>query len=250
MSPSFRTTLFPGACFVAAFALVAPASAQTISTTFDGGVTNGWQGPQGLGGSTSIDTTLGNPAPSLRTQFNNFGITFYNDSDPGYVRDYSQAPFTFSVDALTQVVNFFGTATSRDLVLEFRDYDNAGSYPWVSVWYDLGDLVDPAVGGTGQWESYSVTVTDPTSTTLPPGWGGTGDEDPVTFEPRLPANRTFADVLAGVDEVALTTLTPGFVYGFTDFDVALDNINLTIIPEPAGLALLVPAAALLMRRRR
>ena len=253
--PALAARLAPALApaLAAAALLVAPAAfGQTVTTTFDNGVTNGWEGTQGGGGSSFIDATLGNPAPALRTIFNNFGIEFTNNTSPDYVRDYSAAPFTFSVDVLTQNVNFFGQDVSRDLILEFRDFDNTvQGYPYVSVWYDLGDLVDPDIGGSGQWETLSVTVADPTATDLPAGWGGYGDEDPVTFEPILPAFRTFADVLAGTDQVVLTTYRPGFFYGFTDFDVAVDNIALTIVPEPASaLGLAGLAGAALLRRRR
>ena len=71
---------------------------------------------------------------------------------------------------------------------------------------------------------------DPTQTDLPQGWGGSGDEDPNTFEPILPADRTFADVLAGVDEVVFTTFVPGFFYGFTNFDLQVDNVSVRSVP--------------------
>ena len=35
---------------------------------------------------------------------------------------------------------------------------------------------------------------------------------------------TFADVMASVDELAFTTVEPGFFYGFADFDVRFDNL--------------------------
>jgi hypothetical protein len=64
---------------------------------------------------------------------------------------------------------------------------------------------------------------------LPSGWGGTGAEDPDTFEPILPPNVTFAEVLSGVDVAVFTTLQPGFFFGFTDFDLRLDNITIARI---------------------
>ena len=68
------------------------------------------------------------------------------------------------------------------------------------------------------------------------GWGGTGAEDPVTYEPILPPGVTFADVLAGVDRMVFTTLQPGFFYGFTDFDLRIDNITaIREAPDPADL---------------
>ena len=61
-------------------------------------------------------------------------------------------------------------------------------------------------------------------------------------------------MLAGVDEVAFTTLVPGYMYGFTYFDVAVDNISISPVPEPAQggmlLAGLAGMAALARRRAR
>ncbi len=34
-------------------------------------------------------------------------------------------------------------------------------------------------------------------------------------------------MLAGADEIAFSTLQPGFLFGFTDFDMRLDNITIT-----------------------
>jgi hypothetical protein len=87
------------------------------------------------------------------------------------------------------------------------------------VWY-LFDWV-----GESEWRTWEVTITDPDSIELPPGWGGYGAEDPETAEPRLPADRTFASVLGGADEITFTTLQPGWGFGFTDFDVRIDNIR-------------------------
>jgi hypothetical protein len=84
------------------------------------------------------------------------------------------------------------------------------------------------------WHTYSVDVLDPTASDLPDGWGGTGDEDPVTFEPRLPPGRTFASVLASVDEIHFTTFVPGYFYGFTNFDMQVDNVGWLPLPPAYG----------------
>lgn len=228
-------------------------AATSVVTTFDGGDTKGWQGTGGFGGSTFVDFQDGTPAPSLRTSFPDFaifGISFENDSNPDYLGDYTHLPFTISVDAKTRLLALL-VPSSRDLILELRDYDNPpAGYSYVSVYYNLGLLQDPFAGGSGDWEHYSVTVDDPTQLTLPPGWGGTGDEDPMTFEPRLPADRTFASVLASVDEVVLTTFEPGFFYINNYFDVAVDNIRVQFIPEPASLGWIGLLVVLLLGGRR
>ncbi|HEX8602154.1 MAG TPA: PEPxxWA-CTERM sorting domain-containing protein [Pseudoduganella sp.] len=229
----------------------AAGSAAAATTDFSSG-TQGWQGTQpadGVGYS-AIDTTLGNDAPAYRTVINNFGITFANSTNTDVVRDFTAAPaVTFGIDVLTQQVSYFGQDVTRDLVLELRDYDNAPSgLPYTSVWYTIGTL-DASVGG---WQHFSVTIDGTSATGLPAGWGGYGAEDAVG-SPFLPADRTFASVLAGVDEVAFTTYKPGYAYGFTDFDVAVDNITISAVPEPGTYAMLLAGLGLVgaaARRRR
>jgi len=71
-------------------ASAASASAQTATVTFDDGA-EGWVGPSGPGGSTSIESTGGNPGANLRTVFNNFGISFANDTSEAFLGDYTTA---------------------------------------------------------------------------------------------------------------------------------------------------------------
>ena len=68
----------------------------------------------------------------------------------------------------------------------------------------------------------------------------------------MPAGRTFANVLASVDVMLFHTSPPGYYYAFTHFDVALDNIKVTAVPEPSGYAMLLSGVALLgwMTRRK
>lgn len=232
----------------ALLACAAVASADTTTVTFDNGA-EGWSGPSGIGGATSIVGTGGNPGANMRTVFNDFGITFRNDSNSAFVQDYTQySEVSFSVDTQVEFLNFFGQDVSRSWVLELRDYDNVSTgYPYVSVWYNLGTISEAL---TGDWTTFGVTIDNPNSATLPAGWGGFGDEDPNTFEPILPADRTFASVLAGVDEMVFTTLEPGFFFGFTDHTVRIDNISVTTVPAPAALGLLGMAGLSVSRRRR
>jgi len=202
--------------------------------TFDDG-NEGWDGPQGIGGATIVDPDFGNTAPSLHTIFNDFGITFSTAENEAFLGDYTALPAVqLGLDVYTDYLNFFGMDVTRDFIIELRDFDNpSGGYPWTSVWYKLGtlDAKDPG------WHTWSVTIADTSATELPAGWGGFGAEDPETFEPMLPEDRTFASVLASVDEVAFTTLVPGFFFGFSDHDVAVDNIFIQPVPEPSTLAL-------------
>jgi len=221
------------------------ASAQS-TTTFDNG-REGWEAA-----ASWIAPRIGEGKPALRTRIENFGVTFANSSNANFIGDYTRtAGFELSLDVFTKSIVFDGHQVSRDLVVELRDHDNApDGLPYVSVWAKLGTLS----ASTGGWQTLSITVGDTSASSLPSGWGGTGAEDPVTFEPKLPSDRSFADVLAGIDEIAFTTFTPGFVYGFTKFDVAVDNISIApiaAVPEPSSLALLgLGLSALAWRTRR
>ncbi len=229
---------------------LAAGAASAATTDFSSG-TQGWGGTQPLDGNggSGIDTSLGNGAPAYRTIINNFGITFSNTTNTDFVKDYTASgSVTFGIDVLTQQVSFFGQDVTRDLVLELRDYDNAGNgLPYTSVWYTVGTL-DASVGG---WQHYSVTIDDTSAIGLPSGWGGYGAEQ-ADGTPYLPTDRTFASVLAGVDEIAFTTYKPGYMYGFTDFDVAVDNISVSAVPEPGTYAMLAAGLGLIgvVARRR
>lgn len=185
-------------------------------------------GPEGWNAAGAfIDGGDGNPLPSFHVVLNNFGIDIRNSSDPAFIGDFgAKGPVTIAVDLKVNAIAFFGQPVSREFIIELRDFDTAqGGAPWASVWSSAGFYsADP------EWTTLTFDVPDPDSTELPSGWNGAGAEDPDTFEPILPPGVTYADVLSGVDEIAITTFVPGFFFGFTDFDVQVDNI--TITPSP------------------
>lgn len=227
------------------------ATADTTTITFDSGPGD-WVGVSGSGGPGSVvEPTGGNPGANWHTIFNDFGLTFTNSTPSAFVQDYTaHGTVTLSFDLKVNDISFFGSPVSRPILIELRDKD-AGSpgYPWASAWFKFADM---SAATHGEWSTLSVTIADPRATALPDGWGGYGAEDPVTFEPVLPAGVTFADVLSGFDEIAITTLQPGWFFGFTDFDIQLDNISITTtpIPTPGAGACLAAAGWCLARRRR
>lgn len=230
------------ACALVLAASAASAGPTASSVDFSNGA-QGWEGSQpanGVGGSW-IDTGMGNGAPALRTQINNFGISFSNSSNAAYLGDYSAfGSLTIGLDIIANSINYMGQDVSRNLVVELRDYGNTpAGMPYTSVWYNLG-----AIDATMGWQHLSVTIADTTSALMPAGWGGYGTSDDANG-PGLPPGRTFADVLASVDELVFTTMVPGYVYGFTDFDVAVDNIVVSAVPEPTTTAMLLGGLALL-----
>ncbi len=211
--------------WLGALGLTAAAFAGGVNTTvfdFEDGL-DGWSGAGAF-----FDATGGNPDGHLHVVFNNFGITIRNDTSPATAQDFSQyESVTISMDLKVEDISFFGSSVTRPWLVEIRDYDNPpGGYPWVSVWY-LFDWV-----GAGDWTTWSVTIDDTAAASPPAGWAGYGAEDPDTFEPILPPDRTFESVLAGADEVVFTTLQPGFFFGFTDFDLRVDNITIETVSTP------------------
>jgi hypothetical protein len=245
-----KTTTGVGAAAMAAAAAVVAsaaglASAQAV-TTFDNG-TEGWS----VSGRDDIAPT-GNPGNGLDVQLIDvFGADIRNNTNAAFLGDYTRfgTPIELSIDIKVNTISspFFPGELPRELVVELRDYTNNNGYPWTGVWFSLG-VLDASVNN--DWVTYSVIIDDPTSLALPAGWGGTGDEDPNTFEPVLPADRTFTSVLQSVDEIAFTTFVPGFFFGFTNFELQVDNIALRAVPAPGSLAVLAGAGLLAGRRRR
>lgn len=246
---TFGLRLLPAAACFATLAL-APAALADIVTTFDNG-TEGWS----VSGRDNISSTGGNPGANMDVQvYDVFGISVRNETNLAFLGNYARfgSSVTLSMDLKVNSIHMFDLdgnqmEVPRELVIELVDYneDPENPYPYTSVYYNFGEISSELSG----WRNFSITF-DPHSTELPEGWGGTGDEDPVTFEPRLPPDRTFASVVANVEEIRFTSLVPGFFYAFTNFEVQVDNVALTSIPEPtSGLAGLL-AASLLLRRRR
>lgn len=196
------------------------AAADTTIVTFDGNA-EGWVGPQGAGGATFIDGKFGNPAPALRTQFVDFGITFRNETNEAFIGDYTQYDaIDFSIDVFTSELNFLGLPTPRPFVLELIDFDLApDGYPWISVWVELTILDESNPG----WHTLTASIADPSAADLPEGWATNIDVD--NFE--LPEGVTFADIVSGIDRIQYTTLEPGFFFSSSEFDVSIDNVSIT-----------------------
>lgn len=204
----------------------------------------------------SIETTDGNP--DAHWNFANTDCegtweprsTFraFNFMNPNWNGDYTaKGAFEISVDVKVNEFarcGFFGCvpALDRKIIMELIDYDNpytdpdtGHTWPWTAVIYDMGyvpledfnwDWWNPEWTWLEEFTTYSVKVSDPNSTELPEGWYGFGGPE-VDWAPALPPGRTFADVLAGVDEIQFHSYEPGWFYS-NDFlhDIDFDNIRI------------------------
>ncbi|MBL4697572.1 MAG: hypothetical protein JKX70_01940 [Phycisphaerales bacterium] len=218
------TTRFPLALIAIASSTLA---AQDTTTTFDNGL-EGWS----VSGRETIDEGGGNPGENLHAiMVDVFGADTRNSTNVNFLGDYNRfgGSIELSIDIKVNMIDFFGTIVSRELVVDLRDFDKPNGFTWASAWYSLG-VLDSRVNN--EWVTYSIIIEDTTSLDLPAGWRGSGAEDPDTFEPILPEGRTFASVLESIDQITFTTFVPGFFFGFTNFDIQVDNITIRAIGEP------------------
>jgi PEP-CTERM motif len=226
-----RSPITTAAFLVLSLLAYAPRSALAGTTTFSNGQTDQWQ----FSGAANIVPDGGNPGAYMAFQaIDVFGINVVNDSNPEFIGSVYQSPVTISIDVQTNSITFKGNEVSRDLFVELSDTTpNNDGYPGTALFYNLG----PMSAFTPGWIHYSVTITDPDSTVLPPGWSGTGAED-ANGNPILPPGQTFASVLQNVDAINSTTYEPGSFYGYTNFDLGFDNLGVNAVPEPSSLTLL------------
>ncbi|MFL6707481.1 MAG: PEP-CTERM sorting domain-containing protein [Massilia sp.] len=203
-----------------AAALAGPA---TTSVSFSDG-TQGWTGlGDGIGGSWISGTPGKHGAAYYTNVASVFGLNWVNNSNTSFLGDYgSVRSVTIEVDVNVKSITYDGSEVGREMFIELRDYSNPyNGMPYTAVWYKLGPL-----NKKGNWQHYSVTILDTRAAAMPSGWGGLGSGGAS-----LPPGRTFANVLASVQEVAFTTFAPEYAYGYTDFDVAVDNISIRTTPR-------------------
>lgn len=234
---------------LSAFALCHASIAGPTSTVvgFDGGSDGGFTG------NAFFEGAGGNPGGSAH----HAGFMFFNDLRTGglgepandaFLGDYSPYTnitigFDIKVDSLT---DFIGNQIAREIGIRLVDRDIQGSSGASGVFFNFGAV---SAASHGDWTHMTLTIADPTMSELPAGWTGFGDEDPNTFEPVLPDGATFATVLAGVDEFAITGAVPGFFFTDANFDMRIDNIEI-MVPTPAGIGLMLCGAVAGRRRRR
>jgi hypothetical protein len=245
-----RCTILVVAVF-AVICLVVPVAADTVVVGFDGGSNEGFTG------NFVFEATGGNPDgtartvptssiffPSLRTG----GVG--EPTNIAFVGDFSSftsVSFAFDV-RVDSITDFIGNQIARPFGVMLIDRDIQGPDGPSGVFFETPTL---SASSQPDWTTYSVTINDPTSNDLTPGWIGFGDTDPNTFEPILPPGATFATVLASVDEFRLTGAVPGFFFNDAFFDMRIDNVSITTsIPEPSALGVILVTGLFVTGRRR
>lgn len=217
-----RSTLLGLTGLLASALLAVPADAQTNSTWERFTASNGgWS----INGQNQISPTGGNPGGCLpwNDPIDTFGLEIRTSTNAAFTGDFTKkGGVRVSIDVQVDYIEFFGTPAPRELVLILIDDDAYGTSAPASVWTSLGVLD----GNGSPYQTFITTIPDPLSVDLPTGWEGAGAEDPVTFEPILPGGRTWANVLKNVDRAMFTTYVPGFFFGFTNFDISVDNIRM------------------------
>jgi hypothetical protein len=191
---------------------------------------------------TTFGTIGGNPY--LRGTPDTWGVVAY--SGPGV-----SSPFTG---------NYFDrmiTNISADIRIDHADFPNLGNRPFtLGLVNDMGtpnDFSDDVMVfyrgpnipdvGTG-WQSYSFDVPWDAAS-LPSGW------DVYRFDGSgivLPTDWQL--VMSNVGRVDLMFYDPDFFYIFQTWDVGIDNIAITAVPEPSTLAVLGGLSLLMARRRK
>ncbi len=156
------------------------------------------------------------------------GNPIINTAVTGDLTRYGTHGLRISVDVRTfQLNNFFFEPMNPHwfpLTLELTDYTDNGP---VSVYLTAHTM--PAI--EDGWTRISYDIPDPTQAALPAGWGGTGAEDPTTFAPILPPDRTYTSVLQNVDRLSISTFQPGFFYSANFWEAGFDNLRIEVIGD-------------------
>ncbi|MFT5048743.1 MAG: hypothetical protein ACI8QZ_000130 [Chlamydiales bacterium] len=202
-----------------------------VLVTFDNAEYRGWTI---LGFDDQVfQPTGGNPDAHLNFFFENFFIRIYDATDPAFTGDYSRkGRVMISADLRWRVVNFFGTNVRRDLFFMIWDeYVDENGVDRKHV------LLKPVGKVRGQgphapWRTSRVRLPNPDADGLPGGWFYWPFDGSIEPSHTLPVGVTVADIMSSVDRVQWSTATPGQFFGFTTFDVSVDNCSIKTVNGP------------------
>lgn len=204
---------------------------------FETADTGGWS----INGSTERGFDIGNPgAFLLLPTIDTWGINFR-------VED-GENPLNGNLMRHGGVIRVAVDIRVFSLFNFFEQPMNPGDFPMALQLMNPGNPNDPLddvsvyVVGFGMptidegWVRYNFEIPVPQGGELPAGWGGTGAEDPTTFEPQLPAGWTYEQVIQNVQTAQITTIIPGFFYASAFWSVGFDNLTVSLVsgsPCPA-----------------
>lgn len=236
-----RGSLFSAAVVVAASAAMGDV---TFTDTFSNGANpSGWT--FNVTNPDVIEPSGGNPGAWLH---NDFVVSFAPRATTTFGRD---TPFhgdfraagvsSISVDARTDFASF--TAEGRQFSIVLRDMNGTpNDFDDDDYAYYVGDLI-PQVGQG--WVRYEFQIPSQSDDPVPAGWSGGWSGDLENFRPGV----EWSDVISSVERVEFWWLHPAFFAIVQDWDVGIDNVSITYVPEPATLGLLAAGVFALLRRR-
>ena len=236
---------------LAGLCVAAPIAGASV-TTFDDGDTQGWGvffDNDGVIGDFHHDTNGNDGAWLEYINPSTFGYSLRNNTNSDYLGDYNRfgGPVSIGVDVRNTSLDVYGFEVGRRLIIELVSEVDPRQVPGgqISAWIIPRSYVSVSEG----WTRVEAVIDDPSSTTLPTNWRGTGAED-GNAEPILPEGYTFADVLSNVTEVRFTTYEPGRFYPSSPYAIGFDNISVGSVPAPSGALVLAGAGLVATRRRR
>jgi len=244
-SSAHRIVCLATASITAGLLATAPSRAATFVDTFTGGANSaGWtfnsQNPD------TIQPSGGNPGAWLRNDLlDTFAPILTNNptidsSFNGNLR--AKGITSIGVDARTDHADF--GAGGRNFSLLLRDTKGTPLDPEDD---DYAYYVGPTVPQVGQgWVSYDFPVPSASTEALPAGWTGGYAGDSEHFRPGV----TWNNIVTHADSVEFWWLNPSFFAIFQQWDVGVDNVRVTSVPEPASVAAVAASGVLMLRRKR
>lgn len=192
----------------------------------------------GIPQAETIETMGGNPSRWLRNGvLSTFAPRLYIGPTPDspWLGDYvAQGVESISVDA--QTVSASNTVEGRPFSLRLVRHNGEPDNPEAHDYVYFPGALAPQPGDG--WQSYEFQIPSNFDGMLPSGWSGGSAADPET----LPPGVVWQDILREVDAVEMIWGHPAFFYLLQDFDLGVDNVQITYADTSPGTLSVEPAA--------
>jgi len=183
-----------------------PAPASTYKVTFSQG-REGWY----IGNQDTIKFGGSSFDPDFHLQYFNpstWGIEIENFVHKKFVGNYfTKNAIQVGMDIRVDSIKFNGVEVSRSLILQLEDDAGIGAY-----------FIGKDLFASKGFQTMMFDI--PLQEDFPAGWKGYDLKNGLDF----PSDRTYGSVLRNVQRISFTTFQPGFAYGFTLFDIRVDNV--------------------------